>query len=75
MKRRDVLLAVVGLLLVWQVAAWLVNRIILPGPLLVAQVFFDELIRGDLVDQLPGQPVAGGGRDGPGGDLPPGPPG
>ncbi|MBN1372125.1 MAG: ABC transporter permease [Anaerolineaceae bacterium] len=49
MKRRDVLLAVVGLLLVWQVAAWLVNRIILPGPVLVGRVFFDELIRGELV--------------------------
>ncbi len=49
MKRRDVLWAVVGLLLVWQVAAWLVNRIILPGPVLVGRVFFDELIHGDLV--------------------------
>ncbi len=49
MKRRDVLLAVVGILVIWQLAAWLVNRPILPGPLLVGRVFYDELIGGDLV--------------------------
>jgi len=39
MKRRDLLLAVIALVLVWQVAAWLVNRPILPPPLDVARAF------------------------------------
>jgi ABC-type nitrate/sulfonate/bicarbonate transport system permease component len=47
MKRRDVLIASLGLLLLWQLAALLVNRPILPTPLLVLQVFFREL-HGDL---------------------------
>lgn len=47
MKRRDVLLATVVLLIVWQVAAMIVNLSILPPPLEVLRVFFREL-RGDM---------------------------
>ncbi|HEX9595455.1 MAG TPA: ABC transporter permease [Anaerolineales bacterium] len=43
MKRRDVLLASLGLLVIWQVAAMLVSRPILPAPLVVLGVFFREL--------------------------------
>lgn len=47
MKRRDVLLASLGLLVIWQLLAMLVNRPILPSPILVLEVFFREL-GGDL---------------------------
>ena len=47
MKRRDVLLASLGLLVLWQIAAMLVNRPILPTPAVVLEVFFSEL-RDDL---------------------------
>jgi NitT/TauT family transport system permease protein len=43
MKRRDLLLAVLTLLAIWQVAAWVVQRPILPSPLVVARVFASEL--------------------------------
>ena len=43
MKRHDVLFATLGLLVTWQVAAMLVNRPILPTPLVVLEVFFREL--------------------------------
>jgi len=43
MKRRDLLLAVLSLLIFWQLAAWLVNRPILPPPLIVIREFIDEL--------------------------------
>jgi len=46
MKRRDVFLATLGLFLAWQVAAIVVNRPILPTPLVVLKVFFTELGRG-----------------------------
>src|SRR3990172_3799811 len=47
MKRRDVLLASLGLLVIWQVTAMLVKRPILPTPLVVLGVFSQEL-GGDL---------------------------
>lgn len=43
MKRRDVLLAAVGLVVVWQAAAMLLNQPILPTPILVMKVFLREL--------------------------------
>ena len=46
MKRRDVLLAALGLGIVWQVAAMLLNRPILPTPIVVMQVFVVELGKG-----------------------------
>lgn len=49
MKRRDLLLAFIFLIVVWQVAAWLVHRPILPSPLQVGRVFFTELGSGGLL--------------------------
>jgi NitT/TauT family transport system permease protein len=49
MRRRDLLLAVFMLLVLWQIAAWLVNRPILPSPLIVLVTFFEELVRGELL--------------------------
>lgn len=49
MKRRDVLLAAVTLLAVWQAAAMIVDLPILPPPLEVMGVFFRELRRDLLV--------------------------
>jgi NitT/TauT family transport system permease protein len=46
MKKRDVLLATLGLLVFWQVAAMLLGRPILPTPLVVAKVFIEELGHG-----------------------------
>ena len=46
MKRRDAFLAAIGLLLVWQIVAMLVNMPILPAPLEVFTVFIEELHHG-----------------------------
>ncbi|NCF66758.1 MAG: ABC transporter permease subunit [Chloroflexi bacterium] len=43
MKKRELLLGFLGLLIIWQVAAWLVDSPILPGPLEVAAAFVKEL--------------------------------
>jgi len=47
MKRRDVLLAIIALLSLWQLAAMIVGKPILPPPVAVAQTFIREL-PGDL---------------------------
>lgn len=52
MKRRDLLLTVIGLLLSWQLASLLVNRPILPSPLAVVIAFFQELFQEDLLLHL-----------------------
>src|SRR6266508_2863868 len=49
MKRRDVLLAALGLIIAWQIAAIAVNRPILPSPGEVFVVFFKELGNGLLI--------------------------
>jgi ABC-type nitrate/sulfonate/bicarbonate transport system permease component len=46
MKRRDVLLATIALLVVWQIVALIVNLPILPPPLKVFTVFVEELGHG-----------------------------
>jgi len=51
-KRRELLGAVVGLLLVWQVAALLLNIAVLPTPLRVGQAFLQELAQGKLLEHL-----------------------
>jgi NitT/TauT family transport system permease protein len=48
-KRRDVLLAALALLVVWQIATVIVNLPILPPPLEVLRVFFRELQRDMLI--------------------------
>ena len=45
MKRRDLLYAVLVLLVLWQLAAWALNKPILPSPLLVGIAFVEELRR------------------------------
>ncbi len=49
MRRRDVLLAAVALLIIWQVAALIVNLPILPPPLEVLRVFVRELQKDMLI--------------------------
>ena len=49
MKRRDVLFAAVALLVIWQVAATIVNLPILPPPLEVLRVFLRELQKDMLI--------------------------
>lgn len=46
MKRKDLLLATLAILAVWQVASMLVNKPILPSPVEVMVVFFKELGNG-----------------------------
>jgi ABC-type nitrate/sulfonate/bicarbonate transport system permease component len=48
MNRRALLLALVVLLLIWQVLAMALNQPILPSPVLVAAAFAREIPRGDL---------------------------
>jgi NitT/TauT family transport system permease protein len=48
LRQRDFLLAIIAVLVIWQVAAWVVDRPILPDPLTVAAVFVTEL-KGDLL--------------------------
>lgn len=48
MRRRDIVLAVLALITIWQLVAWLVNEPILPGPFMVAEAFYEEL-GGDLI--------------------------
>ncbi len=43
MRRRDLLFALVALLLLWQGVSMIVNEPILPGPIIVGQTFFQEL--------------------------------
>lgn len=43
MKRRDLFLATLALIVLWQIIAWLVNEPILPGPVAVGRVFVAEL--------------------------------
>ena len=51
MKRRDLLYAVLVLLVLWQLAAWALNKPILPSPLLVGIAFVEEL-RGELPEHF-----------------------
>ena len=46
MKRRDALFASLALLIIWQAAALIINRSILPSPVTVVAIFFAELGNG-----------------------------
>jgi ABC-type nitrate/sulfonate/bicarbonate transport system permease component len=48
MRRRDILLASLALLAIWQLLAMLLRQAILPSPVAVAVAFKDELIQGEL---------------------------
>jgi NitT/TauT family transport system permease protein len=52
MKGRDLLLAVLGLLVIWQLIAALLGQPILPTPLDVGQALWEELVSGRLVGHL-----------------------
>jgi ABC-type nitrate/sulfonate/bicarbonate transport system permease component len=49
LSRRDLIYAVLVLLAIWAVAAWLIDQPILPSPLTVGKVFLEELLWGDLL--------------------------
>ena len=51
MKRRDLILAVIAIIILWQLMSWLVNRPILPSPVQVAKAFPSELKSG-LIDHF-----------------------
>ena len=48
MKRGSLFWATLGLLILWQVAAWLIDLPILPSPVRVLEALWQELTRGDL---------------------------
>lgn len=50
MKKRDIFFAALAIFLIWQIAAWIVKRNILPSPLIVIQVFFKELMNGKMLE-------------------------
>jgi NitT/TauT family transport system permease protein len=52
MRRRDLFLAILALLILWQIAAWLVRQPILPSPGRVGLAFFSELTNGDLLEHF-----------------------
>jgi NitT/TauT family transport system permease protein len=51
MKRRDLLFAILGILIIWQILAIAVNKVILPTPIKVGQVFISE-IRSGMIDHI-----------------------
>jgi len=48
-RRVEIIMAVLALGILWQVAAWLIHKPVLPPPLVVARSFVEELFLGDLV--------------------------
>ena len=52
MKRRDLILSVFALLVVWQVLAMALRQPILPTPVAVFQAFFRELFTGELTEHM-----------------------
>lgn len=48
MKRREILIALVALILIWQALAMAIHQIILPSPVQVAVAFYHEMQRGEL---------------------------
>ena len=50
MKKRDVVLAALAILIFWQLTAMIVDRNILPSPILVIQVFFEEFFAGEMLE-------------------------
>ncbi|HIE25019.1 MAG TPA: ABC transporter permease, partial [Anaerolineales bacterium] len=49
MKKRDVALAGLGILVFWQIIAVIIDRSILPSPVVVIPVFFEELWHGNML--------------------------
>jgi NitT/TauT family transport system permease protein len=51
-KRRDLLLATLALLVIWQLSAMLLDKPILPTPLAALQALVEELLHGDLLEHF-----------------------
>ena len=49
MKKRDVVLAAFAIFIFWQISAMIIDRNILPSPILVIEIFFKELFTGDML--------------------------
>ncbi len=49
MKKRELLLGLLIVLISWQLGAWSLNNQFLPGPFIVVQTFFSELTTGKLI--------------------------
>ena len=52
MKRRDLLMATLALLVIWELSALLLNKPILPTPLAALQALVQELLYGDLLSHF-----------------------
>jgi NitT/TauT family transport system permease protein len=52
MKRGDLLKAIILLVLLWAALAALIQQSILPSPLVVARAFWQEMIKGDILEHL-----------------------
>ncbi len=52
MNRRDLFLANLVFIIVWQVAAMVVQRPILPSPIEVSKIFMTDMENGQLAQQL-----------------------
>jgi len=52
MNRRDLFLAILVFIIVWQVAAMVVQRPILPSPIEVSKIFMTDMENGQLAQQL-----------------------
>jgi len=52
MKRRELIFAILVILAVWQAAAMLIRQPILPSPLVVILVFFQELVNGSMIPHV-----------------------
>jgi NitT/TauT family transport system permease protein len=46
MKKRDLIFAAIAILLTWQILSWLIDKPILPGPVIVLTTFITELRNG-----------------------------
>ncbi|MFC1997114.1 ABC transporter permease [Chloroflexota bacterium] len=46
MKKRDLFFAIIAILIGWQLLTWVIDRPILPGPIVVLQTFLSELTNG-----------------------------
>ena len=52
MKRRELIVAILVILAVWQAAAMLIRQPILPSPFVVILVFFQELVNGSMIPHV-----------------------
>jgi NitT/TauT family transport system permease protein len=48
-RKVEIVLAVLALVVIWQAAAWLIDKPVLPTPLAVARSFVEELLKGELI--------------------------